>query len=48
VQMAGFNLFGSTFPELIAAYRLYQATGTFDARFDDDMRVMYIGTALKA
>jgi 2-polyprenyl-6-hydroxyphenyl methylase/3-demethylubiquinone-9 3-methyltransferase len=48
VQMAGFNLFGSTVPELIAAYRLYQATGTFDARFDDDMRVMYIGTALKA
>ncbi|MBE9138715.1 3-demethylubiquinone-9 3-O-methyltransferase [Nodosilinea sp. LEGE 07088] len=48
VQMAGFNLFGSTVPELVAAYRRYQATGTFEARFDGDLRVMYIGTAVKA
>jgi 2-polyprenyl-6-hydroxyphenyl methylase / 3-demethylubiquinone-9 3-methyltransferase len=46
-QMAGFNLFGSTVGELIAAYRLYQTTGRFEARFDGDLRVMYIGTAVK-
>ena len=31
----------------MAAYRLYQTTGKFEARFDGDMRVMYIGTAVK-
>ncbi|TVQ12219.1 MAG: 3-demethylubiquinone-9 3-O-methyltransferase [Leptolyngbya sp. DLM2.Bin27] len=46
-QMDGFNLFGSTVGEIIAAYRRYQATGRFEARFDDDMRVMYIGAAVK-
>lgn len=47
VAMDGFNLFGSTVGEMVDAYRLYQATGKFDVRFDDDLRVMYIGTAVK-
>jgi 2-polyprenyl-6-hydroxyphenyl methylase/3-demethylubiquinone-9 3-methyltransferase len=47
VTMAGFNLFGSTVAETLAAYRLYQSTGNFEARFDDDQRVMYIGTAIR-
>ncbi|MBD2111012.1 MULTISPECIES: bifunctional 2-polyprenyl-6-hydroxyphenol methylase/3-demethylubiquinol 3-O-methyltransferase UbiG [Cyanophyceae] len=47
VKMDGFNLFGSTVREAVAAYRLYQTTGKFEARFDGDMRVMYIGTAVK-
>lgn len=46
-KMDGFNLFGSTVGEIVAAYRLYQATGRFEARFDDDRRVMYIGAAVK-
>ncbi|PSN15001.1 3-demethylubiquinone-9 3-O-methyltransferase [filamentous cyanobacterium CCT1] len=47
VQIDGFNLFGSTVAEMVAAYRFYQATGEFQAHFDDDTRVMYIGTAVK-
>jgi len=48
LQISGFNLFGSTVTEHIAAYRHYQRTGNFQARFDQDTRVMYIGTAIKA
>lgn len=48
IQISGFNLFGSTVAEHLAAYRYYQRTGNFRARFDDDTRVMYIGTAVKA
>ncbi|MBE9160411.1 3-demethylubiquinone-9 3-O-methyltransferase [Nodosilinea sp. LEGE 06152] len=47
VKIDGFNLFGSTVAEMIAAYRFYQTTGKFQAHFDDDTRVMYIGTAVK-
>ncbi|WP_228054381.1 bifunctional 2-polyprenyl-6-hydroxyphenol methylase/3-demethylubiquinol 3-O-methyltransferase UbiG [Nodosilinea sp. LEGE 07298] len=46
-KIDGFNLFGSTVGETIAAYRFYQTTGKFQASFDDDTRVMYIGTAVK-
>jgi len=48
IQIDGFNLFGSTIAEHLAAYRYYQSTGLFRARFDTDTRVMYIGTAMKA
>jgi 2-polyprenyl-6-hydroxyphenyl methylase/3-demethylubiquinone-9 3-methyltransferase len=48
IRISGFNLFGSTVAEHIAAYRHYQRTGNFQARFDQDTRVMYIGTAIKA
>ena len=48
IQISGFNLFGSTVAEHIAAYRHYQRTGDFQVRFDDDTQVMYIGTAIKA
>lgn len=47
VTMDGFNLFGSTVGEIVDAYRLYRATGKFDVRYDGDLRVMYIGTAVK-
>jgi 2-polyprenyl-6-hydroxyphenyl methylase/3-demethylubiquinone-9 3-methyltransferase len=47
IQIDGFNLFGSTIAEHLAAYRHYRHTGQFQARFDDDRRIMYIGTALK-
>lgn len=47
VKMDGFNLFGSTVGEIVDAYRFYKTTGQFDVRFDDDMRVMYIGTAVR-
>ena len=46
-QINGFNLFGRTLVEYAAAYRYYRRTGQFQARFDDDTRVMYIGTARK-
>ena len=48
IQISGFNLFGSTVADHIAAYRHYQRTGDFQVRFDDDTQVMYIGTAIKA
>jgi 2-polyprenyl-6-hydroxyphenyl methylase/3-demethylubiquinone-9 3-methyltransferase len=48
IQISGFNLFGSSISEHIAAYRHYQRTGDFQVRFDHDKRVMYIGTAIKA
>lgn len=48
IHISGFNLFGSNVSEYIAAYRHYQRTGNFQARFDRDTRIMYIGTAIKA
>ncbi len=48
IKVKGFNLFGSTVSAHISAYRYYQRTGNFQARFDGDTRVMYIGTAIKA
>ena len=47
INIKGFNLFGSTVLEHVAAYRHYRRTGNFQVRFDDDTRVMYIGTAIK-
>ncbi|HIK46920.1 MAG TPA: 3-demethylubiquinone-9 3-O-methyltransferase [Leptolyngbyaceae cyanobacterium M65_K2018_010] len=47
IHLAGFNLFGSTLAEHWATYWYYQTTGQFRVRFDDDTRVMYIGTAVK-
>ena len=48
MDISGFNFLGSTLAENLRAYQRYQATGKFQARFDDDTRVMYIGTAMKA
>jgi 2-polyprenyl-6-hydroxyphenyl methylase/3-demethylubiquinone-9 3-methyltransferase len=47
ITISGFNLFGSTIAEHLAAYRHYQTTGNFQVRFDQDTRVMYIGIASK-
>jgi 2-polyprenyl-6-hydroxyphenyl methylase / 3-demethylubiquinone-9 3-methyltransferase len=48
IQIQGFNLFGRTLAQIWRAYWHYQATGQLQANFDDDTRVMYIGTAIKA
>lgn len=47
LEIKGFDLFGRTLLEHWRAFRHYQATGNFRARFDDDTRIMYIGVARK-
>lgn len=45
IEIKGFQLFGKTLFDYIAAYRHYQKTGGFQVQFDQDTSVMYIGTA---
>lgn len=47
ITINGFNLFGSTLLEKIAALRYYWQTGDFRIRFDTDTSIMYIGIAIK-
>ena len=47
VEVKGFNLFGNTVWDNIAAYRRYKKTGGFCVSINDDSSVMYIGKARK-
>jgi len=47
VEMQGFDLFGRNSLAQMANLKHFWQTGGFRVRFDDDMRVMYIGTARK-
>ena len=45
LQMHGFDLLGRTPPQQLGNLRHFWRTGDFRVRFDQDLRVMYIGTA---
>jgi 2-polyprenyl-6-hydroxyphenyl methylase / 3-demethylubiquinone-9 3-methyltransferase len=47
IEMKGFNVFGRSLLENVAAYRYYKQTGGFRIHIDDDTSVMYIGKAIK-
>jgi len=47
IALNGFNIFGSTIGEKIAALHHYWRTGTFRARFDSDTSIMFIGVGQK-
>ncbi|MBD2460327.1 3-demethylubiquinone-9 3-O-methyltransferase [Oscillatoria sp. FACHB-1407] len=47
IEIKGFNVFGRTIFDNIAAYQYYQKTGNFRIHINDDISVMYIGVAHK-
>lgn len=47
IEINGFNIFGETILDNIAAYSYYQKTGEFKIYINQDTSVMYIGTARK-
>lgn len=47
IEIKGFNIFGRSLQENIAAYRHYQQTGGFRIQINDNTSVMYIGKATK-
>lgn len=47
VEVKGFNLFGNTVWDNIAAYMRYKKTGGFSVSINDNTSVMYIGKARK-
>jgi 2-polyprenyl-6-hydroxyphenyl methylase/3-demethylubiquinone-9 3-methyltransferase len=47
IEIRGFNIFGKTVFDNIAAYRHYRRTGNFKIHINDDISVMYIGVAQK-
>lgn len=46
-EVKGFNIFGRSIADNIAAYRHYRKTGNFKIHTNDDTSVMYIGKARK-
>lgn len=47
IEIDGFNIFGETILDNIAAYSYYRKTGEFKIYINQDTSVMYIGTARK-
>lgn len=47
IEIAGFNLFGSTILEYLQSYWHYRRTGKFNVRLNADTSIMYIGKAVK-
>ncbi|MDX2217088.1 MAG: bifunctional 2-polyprenyl-6-hydroxyphenol methylase/3-demethylubiquinol 3-O-methyltransferase UbiG [Oculatellaceae cyanobacterium bins.114] len=47
IEIKGFNIFGTTVLENIAAYQHYRQTGGFRVQINGDVSLMYIGTAQK-
>lgn len=47
IEMHGFNIFGESLLDKMAAYWHYRTTGQFRVSINDDLSEMYIGTAQK-
>lgn len=47
IEIKGFNIFGSTIVDNLAAYWYYKKTGHFNIHINEDVSVMYIGVAQK-
>lgn len=47
IEIKGFNIFGSTIADNVAAYLRYKRTGNFSITINEEQSVMYIGKAKK-